>query len=379
MVRLLELQVVLRFFALLWRFGAVFDGETEYLRACWFLFGLFLVMWIPTLAFTIFFRYCGRAPRICCAYTAVTQDFFLHILAMWSASQLANLVPFIAREKAYAEIALLLVISAFGLTNLLFGMAVSVQTVAYSAHSTISWIGGDLVGVYAAMHTLAFATRTVEIVELRWVRFTMAGVAIVTGVLVMAWWFVASPGATREQDTTIMMFMAANEILFVVKALFLFGVQVDSHYVAVLYPVIVTISYMLARDYYARRETRLCAMLSEVMEEDPYVDGFERWFTGPCVFLNATRVGFRNGHPLVLSWTPFLWAIEKWPDNEVVWMQFMRFLAIYQEDTALLTNIYQRFRATNAKSMMKSAFLLYLKRTLNNRSKQMSKEFRGDM
>ena len=373
-----HLMVIFNAISVFWRWGGLWQGERDCLISCCILIGLFVVAYIPNLVFAALYHKNGRISRFCCLYTSITMDIFINFLAMWSAPQLGTLLKIILSGN-YVYIALFVVILAIYVGHIFYALTMLTPQVVYAPGRSLTWIGSDLVVMYVVMQLQSFVTRVVEIVDIPRVRMAFSIATVIISILWLTFSFLASLGISQQMDVFMVMFQMTNLVVFVFKAFYLMGMKVSSQIVLVMYFPLVAIGYLLTRFFYMKHETSVLKLFDALMEAECLEDELENSFKSPLRFLDACQIAFRNGHPLLLLWKPFTWGIERWPRNSKVWMQFMRFLAIYPESMDLLLSVYERFRELKLRPFSRSAFVLFLHRCINSRSRDLSKELQRHM
>ena len=368
-----HLVVILKAVSFLWRWGGLWEGKEQCLISCCVLAGLFVVAYIPNLIFAALYRHNGRISRFCCIYTSITMDVFINFLAMWSAPQLGTLIKVIY-EGNYVYIVLFIVVLALYVGHIFYALTMLTPQVVYAPGRSMTWIGSDLIVMYVVMQLQSFVTRVVELIDVTEVRLALMIATFVISVLWLVFSFIASPGISQQMDIVLLMFHITNLIVFIFKALYLMGVKVNSQIVLVIYIPLVAIAYILTRFFYTRHEVSVLKTFDSLMDAENLEERLAKTFKLPLRFLDACQIAFRNAHPLLLSWTPFNWGIERWPKNSKVWMQFMRFLAIYPESKDLLLTVYDKFKLMKLRPIWRGAFVLFLHKAINSRSQGLSKE-----
>ena len=370
-----RLVVILNAVSFLWRWGGLWQEKEQCLISCCVLAGLFLVAYIPNIIFAALYRHNGRIARWCCIYTICTVDVFINFLAMWSAPQLGTLIKVIY-EGNYAYIALLIVVLGLYIWHMVYSLTMITPQVVYAPGRSMTWIGGDLIWMYVVMQGQSLITRVIELIAVTNVRLALIIVTLIISVLWLLFSFIASPGISQQMDIVLLTFHITNLIVFVFKALHLMGIKVNSQIVVVMYIPLGAFAYWLTRVFYERHEASVLKTFDSLMEAENLEERLDQTYKSPLRFLDACQIAFRNAHPLLLSWTPFNWGIKKWPKNSKIWMQFMRFLAVYPESKELLLTVYDKFKAMKLRPVWRGAFVLFLHKAINSRSQGLSKELR---
>jgi hypothetical protein len=57
-------------------------------------------------------------------------------------------------------------------------------------------------------------------------------------------------------------------------------------------------------------------------------------------FFNLAVDGFRAGHPIGADWSFLKWGLDRWPDHEMGWFLFAKFLAIFTEQCLSLAWVH---------------------------------------
>jgi hypothetical protein len=121
-------------------------------------------------------------------------------------------------------------------------------------------------------------------------------------------------------------------------------------------------------------------LLDWILDEPDKMDGI----ASVGSYVNLCIEGFRVAHPLCINWNFPGWAIETWPEHEMAWFVYAKFVAIFPEQSQLLSWIYRtivanQIRGRSARTVKTQALIIARQRESNlspglkNKMKHLSK------
>ena len=123
-------------------------------------------------------------------------------------------------------------------------------------------------------------------------------------------------------------------LIFIILKLYVGGIE--SPILLILFTLLFISTVLLFEKVIKYREVEILAYLDRIYQNQ--ID-FADAFKSPYQFLLCTRIGFKNGHPYVLEFDVFDQAISMWPNTRNVWVQYLRFLAVYFEKKSKLSEV----------------------------------------
>ncbi|OHT06840.1 hypothetical protein TRFO_25090 [Tritrichomonas foetus] len=105
---------------------------------------------------------------------------------------------------------------------------------------------------------------------------------------------------------------------------------------------------------------------------------FEECFHSSTSFIKMIEIGFKYGHPAILSWAPFIEAFEVYNNAESVWILYIWLLTVYYEENSKLAVAINQFKMMKYhKSFSARCFLAHIKTVERSRTRHMSKDIRS--
>jgi hypothetical protein len=185
------------------------------------------------------------------------------------------------------------------------------------------------------------------------------------------------PGPDPYLGRFWVMFKISNLLILILKSFQLFGVcKIDSMALLLCWPFMVAIFAFAIEKWIKYYHAKVLNTFDVLLHDESA--SMDEIFPTPSKFLVSVEIAFYRGHLYVVSWRPFLWAIEKWPDEVSIWILFIRFLVIYPEAKTLLQSVYERFADTQTSYILKHSFLFCARRYVNSRDRSESKELRRE-
>lgn len=105
---------------------------------------------------------------------------------------------------------------------------------------------------------------------------------------------------------------------------------------------------------------------------------FKKTFSNFSYFLRCMRLGFKNGDHHVLSWAPFEKGLKKWPNSLLLYMQYIRFVAIFIDQSQLLMRLHGELKKNKRKKLYTKIILSQVMKVLSSRNRHMSKELKAN-
>jgi len=108
-------------------------------------------------------------------------------------------------------------------------------------------------------------------------------------------------------------------------------------------------------------------ILDQISENN---ESFFSLIKSPNHFANVTVTGTSIAHPVCINWAIFKFAIEKWPQNNQIWLIFAKFVAIFPEQSQKLMWIFQtiittKVRGIGARTIKNEAMSIVRQREVN--------------
>jgi hypothetical protein len=169
------------------------------------------------------------------------------------------------------------------------------------------------------------------------------------------------------------LFQVPNFVVFLCKGIQSLGAgQVNSAILLVCWPIIFIANYAFLQWWHRWIAARQMEKFDLVASES----NPDSVFSTASGFLLAARHAFYHGHPYVLTWKPFAWAIQRWPRSSAIWIQFIRYLLIYPEAQPTLFHVYEQFAQSKCRYLTRESFLFCARRYLYSRDEHESKWLR---
>ena len=99
--------------------------------------------------------------------------------------------------------------------------------------------------------------------------------------------------------------------------------------------VLFIIAYIIVRWFSFSRKAKYIAQLDAFVDDDTEINNFK----SPNKFIQAVTIGFSFAHPCCIDWTICQSAIEKWPNEYNIWYIFLKYAAIYPDQTFVVNSI----------------------------------------
>ena len=354
-----------------WRLGAIFTDKWGVTWASWVNFGLLILCYLPAYCLCPIYVGQGRSSKGMCIFVTFVNDFLLQIVLLWTPSQIGTLVGLAVRSEMNGIVPIVALAVLFPLTLVYLHIIVLPQ-VDFVKGRVLTWNGRTMTLFFVLVSVNLFLTRVIELVNIPVARIIMEILVIVIAILMVVlcsefnWTIEVIPAAGLIGSVSAM--LIAHPLLLVQ----LFGKDIEPGLVLILAILLLfTLSVLFFNELLKRRENSVLVHL-DMLEFDNL--SFEESFVSLRHFLLEMRIGFKHRHSYVLSFLPFKAAMEKWPSSSNLWMQYLRFLAVYSERTRELHAEAELFKNQKFRSLYVKSFRKVVRKCLNSRSRHMSRD-----
>jgi class 3 adenylate cyclase len=126
------------------------------------------------------------------------------------------------------------------------------------------------------------------------------------------------------------------------------------------------ISYHICHHVLNKRTAQALFLLQRIEDDNALFNDV----TSPNHFVFLACAGFANAVQVVLDWSVFKLAIERWPRSSIVWYSYAKFVAVYPSETPTLSWIYNaivlhRLKGTGISTIIAGALTIIQQRDAN--------------
>ena len=364
-----------------WRLGAIFTDTWGLRVAFWVNVALLILCYLPAYCLCPIYVVRGRSSKAMCMIVTFINDFLLQIVLLWTPSQIGTLVGLAVQTEIHTinGIGAIVALVVLFVITLAYFDVILLPQVNFMKGRVLTWNGRTMTLFFVLASVNLFLTRLIELVNITVARIIMEILVIVVAILMVVlcsqynWMIKVMPAAGLIGAVSAM--LIAHVFLLVQ----LFGKTIEPGLVLILGILLLsTLSVLVFNELLKRRENFVLAHLDMLEFENV---SFDESFASLRNFLLEMRIGFKHGHPYVLSFLPFKAATEKWPNSTNMWMQYLRFLAVYSERTGELQVAAELFKAQKLtvpffQSLYVASFRELVRKCLNSRSRHMSRDLR---
>ena len=367
---------ILKFASFFWRWGAIWDSYTAVIISSSLIIGVYLAFFIPNLLFAGMYFIHGRISHMYCFFTCFANDFIIPIIVLWMPSELGLIMSLfflhLEREELIGLIVFFVIILAFLIFHIIFNHCFVFPQLNYNDGRSVLWLGSSNSILYIFMCLQLFLTQGIEFIDNNGFRIFLIVCEFFVSFLFLLAGYMMNPTVKLGLSTIFVGLLEANMVIFIINIIQIYGVKFDVNIVFLIFLSGIFVGILSTHNRLRTLEIR------SLKYYDDFLAGtatFSDYFHTPISFLHYSRNAFKNGHPYLFTWKSFIWAIEKFPNMSMIWMQFLRFLAIYYQDMNILIKYYDHYsKELKKKSMPAKTFLFYVRKCINSRNRHLNRD-----
>ncbi|OHT02966.1 hypothetical protein TRFO_29790 [Tritrichomonas foetus] len=367
---------ILKLISFFWRWGAVWISYESVLISSILIIGLYAIFIVPNFFFSLIYFYKGRISRGYCYFTCLANDIMLPAIVIWMSSELGCLVNLFFHyrtKKELISICLLFTIIAILLfIQMAYSHCLIFPQLNYQEGRSILWLSSSNTFLYCFTILQLFFTHSIELINNKPFRILFIILEIFLSLILFACTFLYNPIVKMNLSIMLLCLLEATFVIFVFGIMQIFGIEFDSNIIILLFFAMIFLGLITSYIHLRNTDIKAVKVYDELLMG---VVSFEECFKSPTAFLHLTRSAFKKGHPYVFTWKTFITAIEKFPNSGMVWMQFLRYLAIYYDDLGLLIKYTNHFsKDFPKKSIQTKTFLFYIRKCINSRNRHLNSD-----
>lgn len=105
----------------------------------------------------------------------------------------------------------------------------------------------------------------------------------------------------------------------------------------ILYIIVFLIAFFVSHIIWNKKRSKHLALLDTILDDPAAFDEVR----SVNHFVNLAIDGFYVAHPVCINWQLFQYAIGKWPQHQMAWFIYAKFVSIYPEETQTLAWIFR--------------------------------------
>lgn len=367
----------LRFCSFFVRLSSIYTTNSQVIIDSIFNLAFIILFSLPLIIFSPIYKGNGRISKTFCILTTLCTDFLLYIVYFWTSSQIGTIIGLFITPRPGQNTLVLIILFVFLLLLLLILLltfdAIFFPQVNYTLARTIVWVGKTMSYFYGYISILLILTRICEIIDnniARNILILIYSIFMIGAIIIV---FLSSPFISIKLSSIFVGGTISSLVILVfIMAHFTKETSDDLMRIILFFSLLFLISFVIYT-FFRFREIKILLVLDYLNDD---LVTFHDVFKQPYQFLLYMRVGFQNAHPYILSFMPFETALSKWPKYTYLWMNYLRFMAVYYEETAKMHETLELLKNQNFPEVHIKSFRALLVRTLNIRDRQMSSELK---
>lgn len=359
------------------RLGSLYTGANQVIISSIFNIAFAVVFMLPLLIFSSIYKVKGRVPKYFCFLTTLCTDFLIPIICLWIPSQIGTIVGLLINPKPdqSTSIFIILLFALIIIFLLLYTFVNSIlfPQVNFTQGRTITWIGNSMLYIYSYVAIILFLTRICEIIDNNTARVTIICFYSIFTILSIFFTFYFLPFIDTNFSSIFMGGSSASiiVIIFIILKFYIDGVE--SLMLIILFALFFLSSTLISEKLIKNKEIKILATLDRIYQNQVE---FNEAFKNSNQFLLYSRTGFKNAHPYILDFDLFDQAVLKWPHSRNVWIQYLRFLAVYFEKKTKLVEVLSEMKKQKFEGTHIKGFRTLLKYITNSRKRHFSSDLK---
>ncbi|KAK8852747.1 hypothetical protein M9Y10_017737 [Tritrichomonas musculus] len=361
-----------------WRFSADVDTKSGLTASFIVILVLFFVLEATVFGIFINFMRTSVITQTASFITCLFQEIIFQILFSWISSQMATVISLIATDSSfrngfeYAQLAIYFLLFVY---FIFFSFHLSNNDAAYMKGRSVCWsYKTQRIYIFTTLINL-FLTRLVEMLpKLPSLIFAIINIAAI--ICYVVYLFIFLPYIDLKFNTLHISCSISFTVGFIIQLLSRYVIRIDSIFVLIVVIILSIVLILIVNKVNEDRRRNAIETLKAVSSNEIL---FEEAFKTKRSFLLSIRFGFFSGNIYVFSWQPFLNAIDIWPNDRDIWIQWIRFTIIYPDQSRRLEQIMNEFREKGFKDLSTKYIISQVKFIQNSRNKHMTRDLKQDL
>ncbi|OHT05490.1 hypothetical protein TRFO_26761 [Tritrichomonas foetus] len=332
------LHNVFTFFQVFWRFGSQFTSTNDFFISFIVIVAISIIGFVPTLVGHIIWKFFDKFHASLFYVITFMHEILLVILHLWVPSQMASVITKVANDSEYNNVFHIIQIIVYFvliISHILFSCYFVACDMIYMRGRSLTWNYKFRVIQIIITDLTLFFTRLVETLP----RSQSIIVAILTAIvyifyialIIERFMFVSKNINILYASLLIGFFIG-----FILQCISIYVVQIDLMIVIVVNAVASVIAFF-SMSVFTRRRIQYSMKIMNMIENDESL--FAQLISSPWNFLRICRICFQNGHRYIFTWNPFNMAVQRWPNNKSIIIQYIKFVAVYFDEDSKLASI----------------------------------------
>lgn len=369
---------IFHFAQIFWRFSADVDTKTGLTVSFIVIVVLFFILELTVLGIFINFMRTSVISEIASFIACLFQEIIFQLLFSWVGSQLGTLISLMATDSSYRggfEIAQLVIYLIMLIYFAFFSFNFSNNGVSYMKGRSISWsYKTQRIYVFTTLLNL-FLTRLVEMLP-KAASLVFALITAIYVILYIVYLFILLPYIDMKTNSYHISLSISCLVGFLMQLISFHVHHIDASFMIIIVIILAIILVISINRINENRKKKSIDTLKAVSSNELL---FEEAYKTKNSFLLSVRFGFETGNFYVFTWQPFLSAIEIWPNDRDIWIQWVRFVIIYPDQGRRLEQIINEFHEKGFKDWSTKYILSQVKFIQNSRNKHMTRDLKQEL
>ncbi|OHT11504.1 hypothetical protein TRFO_19047 [Tritrichomonas foetus] len=369
---------IFKFLQVFWRFSSNSISHSDLRNSFIAILLFYFVIHVPLIVFFAIFQIKGKLSISMCFVTCLFLEIVLPLLNSWVISQSASVLSFCITEEDYRTIFLYIQIIIYIILlcyYFFYEFYFSNNDIAYMRGRSFAWSYQTQLSIILFSSGILFTSRLIETLP----KYGSIVFTVISGVLSLLYiisLFITAPFISMNTNSYYIALMISCFFGFIMQNISIHFYYIDIAIVITAVAILAIILHFVFYQLYAKRYQKSISTLDLLASGDI---SFDEAFKNPNHFLFITRYGFQNGHAFLMSWQPFIAAIEFWPRVKKIWIQWIRFIAIYSEQNRRLEQILTEMNSHSFKDISTKYTILQIKMIRNSRNRHMTKKLKQNL
>ncbi|OHT15525.1 hypothetical protein TRFO_02850 [Tritrichomonas foetus] len=371
------LSNALYFLSFFLRMGSIYTKYSQVIYSSIFNIVLLLILMLPVLIFSPIYKVTGRVPRSFCFITTLSTDFLMHVAFFWTPSQIGTIVGLLiqpAQNQINTTFIILLVILViFLIIMIIFFDAIVFPQVNFTKGRTLTWVGQTMTLIYLYATLQLLLTRICEIISNGVLQYVLIGIYSIAafGSIIAA--SIRVPSVEIKFTSYYLGSATSSIVVLIFIVIKFFKEGIDGPLLFLQFIILSFALILLFTRVFTYQEIKILSSLDSLYHEEV---AFDEIYRRPYQFLGSMRIGFKNAHPYVLTFEPFNNALNAWPNSQFIWIQYLRFLSVYFEETSKLLILIEGLKQQKFGGLHVKGFRALLLHTANSRNRHVSSDLK---
>lgn len=364
-----------RVVSFIWRFGACWKTEESFSITFTFLFVCYVAFAIPLFTGCVWYWAKGYLPVVLSHVILFCHEFLYvlagHCLGPQIGALIGSMIQFPDMRTGY-HIAQTIVYLLFCCIDLWFTAMFVYSSVIYSKGRCMAWASHAYTNVIVMIRILQAVATALDVVE-GVAFYTISGVYLLGVVMGTLTGLYIEPMINEFHVAFEVGFLVASGFLVIMEMIIYAGVKMDVTAISIAFPCLGGIATTGFLVFMKRRTEKI---LEDLKAFDEGNVTFDKCFGNSLKFIRMVRVGFYHASPCVLKWKPFGPAMDKWPNDERIWIQYLRFVALFHDQNVRLTWLIDVLKQRTNRSFLVNNSIFQAKRIKKSRSRIVTPEIK---